>query len=67
MQPRRTLYLKNRVDDVTENAVLTHAIVFPAHGQSRSSNELRKQGIFVSASGVSSIWLLHGLENFKSD
>lgn len=64
-QSRRTPNLKNRVDDVTENAVLTHAIAFPAHGQSRSSNELRKQGIFVSASGVRSIWLRHGLENFK--
>ncbi len=62
---RRTPNLKNRVDDATENAVLTHAIAFPAHGQSRTSNELRKQGIFVSASGVRSIWLRHGLENFK--
>ncbi|MFV0596906.1 IS481 family transposase [Shewanella sp.] len=62
---RRTPNLKNRVDDPTENAVLTHAIAFPAHGQSRTSNELRKQGIFVSASGVRSIWLRHGLENFK--
>jgi len=42
-QSRRTPNLKNRVDDVTENAVLTHAIAFPAHGQSRSSNELRKR------------------------
>ncbi len=29
------------------------------------SNELRKQGIFVSAGGVSSIWLRHNLANFK--
>lgn len=64
-QSRRTPNLKNRVDDATENAVLTHAIAFPAHGQSRTSNELRKQGVFVSASGVRSIWLRHGLENFK--
>ena len=67
LQSRRTLNLKNRVDDVTENAVLTHAIAFPAHGQSRSSNEFQKQRIFVSASGLHSIWLRHGLENFKSD
>ena len=41
------------------------AIAQPAHGQTRSSNELRKQGIFVSPSGVRSIWVRHDLENFK--
>lgn len=64
-QSRRTPNLKNRVDEQTENAVLSHAIDFPAHGQHRASNELRKQGIFVSGSGVRSIWLRHNLENFK--
>lgn len=34
-------------------------------GQHRTSNELRKKGIFVSGSGVRSIWLRHNLENFK--
>ena len=36
-----------------------------AHGQHRTSNELRKLGVFVSGSGVRSIWLRHNLENFK--
>lgn len=31
----------------------------------RTSNELCKKGVFVSASGVRSIWLRHDLENFK--
>ncbi|BDM63673.1 integrase [Shewanella sp. NFH-SH190041] len=48
-----------------EKAVTDYAIEYPAHGQTRTSNELRKKGIFVSASGVRSIWLRHGLENFK--
>lgn len=29
------------------------------------SNELRKQGVFISGSGVRSVWLRHNLENFK--
>jgi transposase len=62
---RRKPNLLNRVDEVTEGAVLAHAIAFPAHGQLRASNELRKCGIFVSPSGTRSIWCRHNLESFK--
>lgn len=62
---RRTPNVKNRVDEETEQAVIAHAIDQPAHGQQRTSNELRKNGIFVSGSGVRSIWLRNNLENFK--
>ena len=62
---RRSPNLKNRVDTATEDAVIAYAIEEPAHGQARTSNELRKRGIFVSASGVRSIWLRHDLANFK--
>ncbi|MCL4146813.1 UNVERIFIED_CONTAM: hypothetical protein GTU68_021358 [Idotea baltica] len=62
---RRKPNLQNRVDPVVESAVLSHAIEQPAHGQARTSNELRKIGVFVSPSGVRSIWLRHDLANFK--
>ena len=62
---RRKPNLINRVDEAVEKAVLEHAIEFPSHGQLRTSNELRKLGIFVSPSGARSIWLRHGLESFK--
>ncbi|MGJ0515372.1 MAG: IS481 family transposase [Methylomicrobium sp.] len=62
---RRQPNLKNRVDEATERAVLSHALDYPAHGQVRVSNELRKAGVFVSPSGVRSVWLRHGLANFK--
>ena len=52
---RRTPNLKNRVDESIENAVIQYAIDFPACGQHRTSNELRKRGVFVSGSGVRSI------------
>lgn len=41
------------------------AYEFPAYGQTRAANELRKAGILVSSGGVRSIWLRHGLETFK--
>ena len=63
---RRKPNLKNRIDQETEQAVLVHAIDFPAHGQLRVSNELRKQGVFVSPSGVRSIWLRHNIANFRN-
>ena len=62
---RRSPNVKNRVDEETERAVQDYAVEQPAHGQHRTSNELRKKGVFVSGSGVRSIWLCHNLENFK--
>ncbi|MEW8072132.1 MAG: helix-turn-helix domain-containing protein, partial [Candidatus Thiodiazotropha sp.] len=49
---RRKPNIKNRTDEATEAAVVQYAIDFPAHGQARASNELRKQGVFISSSGV---------------
>ena len=62
---RRVPNPKNRVDEQTEQAVIDHAISYPAYGQHRTSNELRRAGVFVSGSGVRSIWLRHNLESFK--
>lgn len=62
---RRKPNPKNRVDEQIEASVLQYALDFPAHGQVRTSNELRKLGVFVSPSGVRSIWLRHGLACFK--
>jgi len=62
---RRKPNMANRVDEITESAVIASATDFPAYGQARTSNELRKAGVFVSPSGVRSIWLRHDLANFK--
>jgi transposase InsO family protein len=62
---RRRPNFKNRVDEAIETAVIEYAVEFPAYGQLRASNELRKRGIFVSPSGVRSIWLRHGIGNMK--
>lgn len=64
-QNRRKPNLKNRIDEVTTERVRAYAVEQPAHGQVRASNELRKAGVFVSPSGVRSIWLRHDLACFK--
>lgn len=64
-QNRRVPNLKNRADEATERAVVEYAVEFPAHGQHRTSNELRKKGVLISGSGVRSIWQRHNLENFR--
>ena len=56
---------KNRVAREVEEVVVKFATDYPAYGQKRVSNELKKRGIFVSPGGVRSIWLRHNLENFK--
>jgi hypothetical protein len=56
--------LKNRVDPLVEEAVVKLAFDYPAYGQQRASNELRKKGIFISAGGVRSVWQRHDLEVF---
>lgn len=56
---------KNRIAKEIEDAVLDFAIEFPAHGQLRASNELKKKGIFLSPGGVRSIWLRHNLQTMK--
>jgi transposase InsO family protein len=62
---RRKPNLKNRIDDATETSVVQMAFNFPAYGQLRASNELRKNGIFISPAGVRGIWQRHGLEVFQ--
>ena len=62
---RKKPILANRVDPTIEQAVVKMAIENPAYGQLRVSNELKKQGILVSAGGVRSIWLRHDLNNLK--
>jgi hypothetical protein len=56
---------KNRVEAAIEEAVVAMATEYPAYGQVRVSNELKKRGIFVSPGGVRSIWLRHQLETFR--
>lgn len=62
---RRKPNPKNRVEEATEAAVTAFALEQPAFGQLRVSNELRQRGVFVSPSGVRSVWLRHDLESFK--
>lgn len=62
---RRKPNQKNRTDELTEAATVAFALEFPAYGQVRASNELRKRGVFISPSGVRCVWLRHELASFK--
>jgi transposase InsO family protein len=62
---RRKPVLKNRVATEIEDRVVQLAIDQPAWGQVRVSNELRKDGTFISPGGVRSVWLRHDLQTFK--
>ncbi|WP_342271063.1 IS481 family transposase [Candidatus Tisiphia endosymbiont of Parasteatoda lunata] len=62
---RKKPILANRVDPIVEKAVLDMAIEYPAYGQLRVSNELKKDGILVSPGGIRSIWLRNDLNNLK--
>ena len=61
---RRKPNYKNRVEQRVEQAVINMAYDQPALGQLRVSNELRKQGIFISPCGVRCVWQRHDLESF---
>ena len=62
---RRKPIPKNRVEPSVEEAVVKMAFDNPAFGQSRACNELRKQGVFISAAGVRCVWQRHDLEIFE--
>jgi len=62
---RKKPCMKNRVASDVEEAVCHMGLEKPAFGQLRVSNELKKQGIFVSPAGVRCIWQRHDLETFK--
>ena len=62
---RKKPILANRVEPAVEKAVVQMATDFPAYGQLRVANELKKQGIIVSPGGVRSIWLRNDLNNIK--
>lgn len=62
---RRKPIPKNRVEPEVEEAVVKIAFDFPAYGQVRACNELKKKGIFISAAGVRCVWQRHSLEIFE--
>ncbi len=52
----------NRESEEIENAILDYSLKFPTHGPVRAANELRLNGITVSAGGVRGVWSRHNLQ-----
>jgi len=49
---RRVPRVGNRVAPEIEQKLLDYSLEFPTHGQVRAANELKRQGIQISAGGV---------------
>ena len=62
---RRKPILKNRVDAALESRLVELSLDWPAFGQIRIANELRKFGFSISPGGVRSVWQRHDLETMK--
>jgi Integrase core domain/Winged helix-turn helix len=62
---RKKANIKNRVAEDVEQAVVKLAVEYPAYGQVRAANELKKRNIFLSPGGVRNVWLRHNMETFK--
>lgn len=62
---RRKPNIKNRIAPEIEELVVALAYEYPAYGQVRAANELRRRGVLISAGGIRCVWLRHGLETFK--
>lgn len=62
---RRKPIVKNRIELQIEQRVVLFATENPAFGQVRVSNELKKEGIFISPAGVRCVWIRNDLETFK--
>ncbi|MBK5721695.1 helix-turn-helix domain-containing protein [Dysgonomonas sp. Marseille-P4677] len=56
---RRGPNVKNRIESHIEERVIAFAIENLAFGQTRASNELKKEGLFISLAGVRCVWLCH--------
>ncbi len=59
---RQAPRIGNLVPIEIEQRLLDYSIQFPTHGHVRTANELKQQGVIVSAGGVRSIWLRHNLQ-----
>jgi transposase InsO family protein len=62
---RRKPLVQNRVEPHIEELVVQSAFDNPALGQLRTSNELKKKGVFISPAGVRCVWQRHDLETFQ--
>ena len=57
---RKKSSLKNRVEEATAYAEVAFFLELPAFSQMRSSNELRRRGIFTSPSDMRSVGAIFG-------
>ena len=59
---RQAPRIGNRVPIEIEQKLMDYSLQYPTHGLVRTANELKRQGVIVSAGGVRSIWLRNNLQ-----
>lgn len=62
---RREPRIRNRIAEEIERKILAYSLEFPTHGQTRVSNELKKQDVSVSPFGVRSVWCRNAITTKK--
>ena len=62
---RRKPNLRNRIAAAVEERIVALAVEQPAWGQLRVANEVAKEGVHISPTGVRGVWVRHDLETMK--
>lgn len=61
-QSKKERKARNRIPESIEKRILDYALEFPTHGQVRVANELKRQGIEISAGGIRAVWMRYNIQ-----
>lgn len=65
IKQRKRPEMPNQTEKNTEKQIISYSLENPSYGKDRVAVELRLQGIWITPSGVESIWERHNIQNRK--